>query len=188
MVESKFDRTIDGYTKMKLLLNEKRQNLSGIGSHMMTRLVADDNDWGAWKRLIEVVIEIDEKLKGDNGEEMLRRLTLDGTLTSLSSLEQYINGKCESRSRGPSLAKIHFQSKIGTDDLDQLIIDYASRFGHKQSCYGDLESYLGHVKNFENLISQLKIDLDLNSSDNADSIACRHILQYLLKVSDFKIY
>ena len=171
---------------MKLLLNEKRQNLSGIGSHMMTRLVEDDNDWGAWKRLIEVVIEIDEKIKDENdGEEMLRRLTLDGTLTSLSSLEQYINGKCDSRSRGPSLAKIHLQSKIRPDDLDQLIIDYAKRFGNKQSCYGDLESYLDQVKNFENFISQLKVELDVESSGNADSIACRHIFQYLLKVSNF---
>ena len=63
LIESKFDCTIDGYKKMKLLLAEKRQNLSAVGSHMMNRLIEDDNDWGAWKRLIEVVIELEKQLQ-----------------------------------------------------------------------------------------------------------------------------
>jgi len=182
LIESKFKRSIDGYKQMKLLLNEKRSNLSGIGSEMMNRLIEDDNDWGAWKQLIEVVIELDDQIKGDNGEEVLRRLTLDGTLTSIDALEQYISDKSKtSRARGPALARIELQTKCQPDQVDQLIVDYVKRFGHKQCCFGDLEAYLDSVQNSDTLISSAKVDLSINVDDNADSVACRHLMHYLLK-------
>lgn len=183
LVESKFNRTIDGYKRMKMVLNERRNNLSGIGSEMMNRLIEDDNDWGAWKRLIEVVIELDEQIKGENGEEVLRRLTLDGTLTSIDALKHYISDKSQSsRARGPALAQIELQAKCHPDQIDQLVIDYVARFGQKQCCFGDLEVYLDLVLKTDELISSAKVDLVINKDDNADSVACRHLVHYLLKV------
>ena len=61
--------------------------------------------------------------------------------------------------------------------------EYARKFGHKQCCFGDLENYLAGVQRPDELINGLETELIVNPDENADSVACKHILPFLLKAT-----
>ena len=89
--QSKFKKTLNGYQKYKLKCLENESNLPKIGSEMMNRINEDDNDWTAWSRLIDIMVEVEDTLQnGDLADQMRQKLTLEGTLTSLDSLILFI--------------------------------------------------------------------------------------------------
>ena len=58
---------------------------------MMNRINEDDNDWTAWSRLIDIMVEVENTLQnGELADQMRQKLTLEGTLTSLDSLILFI--------------------------------------------------------------------------------------------------
>ena len=58
---------------------------------MMNRINEDDNDWTAWSRLIDIMVEVEDTLQnGELADQMRQKLTLEGTLTSLDSLILFI--------------------------------------------------------------------------------------------------
>ena len=89
--QSKFKKTLNGYQKYKLKCLENESNLPKIGSEMMNRINEDDNDWTAWSRLIDIMVEVENTLQnGELADQMRQKLTLEGTLTSLDSLILFI--------------------------------------------------------------------------------------------------
>lgn len=77
--------------------------------------------------------------------------------------------------------ELHSRSPVESWDTDSLVIEYAKKFGHKQCCFGDLENYLSGVQRPAELIAGLETELVVDPEENADSVACKHILPFLLK-------
>jgi len=186
--QSKFKKTLNGYQKYKLKCLENESNLPKIGSEMMNRINEDDNDWTAWSRLIDIMVEVENTLQnGELADQMRQKLTLEGTLTSLDSLILFITERSiSSRARAPELAKLYLVDKIkGCPDqwgsLLDLILKYCQKFGGKSSTYFDLEPYL-NLLNEEKASSLIESLLNGDPDEKcADSACCSHILPYLFK-------
>jgi len=170
---------------------EENEEYSKIGSEMMNKITEDDNDWTAWKILIETMINIYSKMENNNIADQLRQqLTLDGTPTCLDMLIKQIDDRAQNtRSRAPYLAKFELSNKLNKvpdswESIENLITNYIDKFGGKQSTYFDLEPYLPMLskEKAENIIQCLLNTQNTENDQNPDNVCCKHILPFLLKV------
>lgn len=174
--EKLFTETLYSRKYRLLELWEKTNQFDNVVTEVLSQLDEDDNDIGAWRKLVKTV---------------LSKNCQKSKIRTADDLIQFISEKSiSSRSRAPDLAKFELVLEISGvpenwGSLKELIKNYCLKWKTKSSTVFDIE-YISEKLSDDDKLSIVKslldnaTEADILESANLDAICAAHLLPYQL--------